>query len=281
MTRAKKEKILNIMTHITLIFILFFTSLPFLSMLGTAVKRQETALSSITLFPATWSDWSTEAFMKVITESGFGKNILNSLIVSLTVTIVCILIASFAGYAIARFRGRYFTMYSVILLILQMFPVMLMLIPLYIIFNKFGLVNTLWSVIICNITMNLAFSIWMLKGFFESIPLELEQAAVVDGCSRFKAFVKVIMPLALPGIASVSIFTFLNSWNEYTLASIFLKKNSVMTMTVGLQKFVQQNGADWPSLMAAATLATIPGVLFLLFTQRYLIEGMTAGAVKG
>ena len=162
-----------------------------------------------------------------------------------------------------------------------MFPVMPLLMPLYVIYNKLQMVNTLWSVGISYTTMNLAFCIWMLKGFFDSIPRDLEGAAIVDGCTRFEAFIKIIMPLALPGIATVAIFTVLNAWNEYTLASIFLRKDQVMTITVGLQRFVQQNGADWPNLMAASTIATIPTVLFMLFAQKYLIEGMTAGAVKG
>jgi ABC-type glycerol-3-phosphate transport system permease component len=158
---------------------------------------------------------------------------------------------------------------------------MLLLMPLYLIFRRLGLINTLGSVILSYITGNLAFSIWMLKGFFDTIPIELEQAAMVDGCTRFQAFRKVIIPLALPGVATVAIFTFINAWNEYTLASIFLRNDKILTMTVGLQRFIQQVRADWAQLMAASTVATLPTLLFLLFAQKYLIEGMTAGAVKG
>lgn len=281
MKKTKKTIALDIITHIVLVLGLLILCLPFLSMLGTAIKRREVALSTISLFPQSWEDISFGSFYTVIFETTFMRNVLNSVIVSVGVTAVCIVVASFAGYAISRFKGAYFKCYSVFLLLLQMFPTMLLLIPLYVIYNQLELINTLWSVGISYTTMNLAFCIWMLKGFFDSIPRDLEGAAVVDGCSQFGAFIKIIMPLALPGIATVAIFTVLNAWNEYTLASIFLRRDAVMTITVGLQRFVQQNGADWPNLMAAATIATIPTALFMLFAQKYLIEGMTAGAVKG
>ena len=277
----RKKYIGDALTHIVLICIIFCTSLPFLSMLGISLKTSEAALTTKGLFPEKWSDFSVESFVKVLTKTTFGRNMLNSNIVATVVTVTCIVIAALAGYAIARFRGRYFSFYSILLLLLQMFPTMLLLMPLYVLFNKLNLINTMGSVIISYVTMNLAFSIWMLKGFFDSIPAELEQAAMVDGCTQFTAYLKVVIPVSLPGVATVGIFTFINSWNEYTLASIFLRKDQAMTMTVGLQKFVQQNGADWSLLMAASTIATIPTLIFLLFAQRYLIEGMTAGAVKG
>lgn len=245
------------------------------------MKTPSAALTTKGLFPERWSDVSLESFVKVLTKTTFGYNMLNSAVVAISVTIICIVIAALAGYAISRFRGRYFSFYSILLLLLQMFPTMLLLMPLYVLFNNLNLINTMGSVIISYVTMNLAFSIWMLKGFFDSIPAELEQAAMVDGCTQFTAYLHVVVPVSLPGVATVGIFTFINSWNEYTLASIFLRKDTAMTMTVGLQKFVQQNGADWSLLMAASTIATIPTLIFLLFAQRYLIEGMTAGAVKG
>jgi len=129
--------------------------------------------------------------------------------------------------------------------------------------------------------MNLAFSIWMLKGFFDTLPQELEQAAMVDGCTRFGAWLRIVIPISLPGIGTVAIFTFINSWNEYTLASIFLRRDEVQTMTVGLQKFVLQFSSDWPLLMSASAMATLPTIIFLIFAQKLLIQGMTAGAVKG
>lgn len=274
-------KINNVVIYIVFAAILLVLLLPLISMFGTAIKTHDAALTTVSLFPEKLADLSFENFGYVMLKVGFGKNMLNSVIVSIAVTLACIFCAAPAGYAISRYHGPYFRVYSVFLLLLQMFPIMLMLMPQYLIFTKLHITNSLLSVIISYTTSNLAFSIWLLKGFYDSIPIELEQAAMVDGCSKFRAYIRVVFPLTLPGIATVSVFTMLNAWNEYTVASVFLKKESVMTMTLGLQKFVQQNGADWPSLMAAACIATIPAILFVLFSQKYLIEGMTAGAVKG
>ncbi|MDC7290589.1 carbohydrate ABC transporter permease [Blautia schinkii] len=274
-------KINNVVIYVVFAVILLVLLLPLISMFGTAIKTHDAALTTVSLFPEKLADLSFENFGYVMLKVGFGKNMLNSVIVSIAVTLACIFCAAPAGYAISRYHGPYFRVYSVFLLLLQMFPIMLMLMPQYLIFTKLRITNSLLSVIISYTTSNLAFSIWLLKGFYDSIPIELEQAAMVDGCSKFRAYVRVVFPLTLPGIATVSVFTMLNAWNEYTVASVFLKKESAMTMTLGLQKFVQQNGADWPSLMAAACIATIPAILFVLFSQKYLIEGMTAGAVKG
>ncbi len=274
------KKVISIIIYIVLAVVLILMLLPLISMIGTAIKTHDAALTTVSLFPEKWADFSLENFGSAL-KSGFGRNLLNSIIVSLTVTAACIFCAAPAGYAISRYKGPYFKVYSILLLLLQMFPTMLMLMPQYLVFTKLHLTNTLWSVIISYTTSNLAFSIWLLKGFYDSIPIELEQAAMVDGCTRFRAFLQVVFPLTLPGITTVSVFTMLNAWNEYTVASVFLKKDTVQTMTLGLQKFVQQNGADWPLLMAAAAIATIPAILFVIFSQKYLIEGMTAGAVKG
>lgn len=275
------KKIVSIIIYVVLAAILIIMLLPLISMIGTAIKTHDAALTTVSLFPEKLGDFSLENFGNVLIQSGFAKNLLNSIIVSLTVTVACIFCAAPAGYAISRYKGPYFKVYSILLLLLQMFPIMLMLMPQYLVFTKLHLTDTLWSVIISYTTSNLAFSIWLLKGFYDSIPIELEQAAMVDGCTRFRAFIQVVFPLTLPGITTVAVFTMLNAWNEYTVASVFLKKDTVQTMTIGLQKFVQQNGADWPLLMAAAAIATIPAILFVIFSQKYLIEGMTAGAVKG
>jgi len=271
----------RLLKHFVLIFTVFITALPFISMFGTAIKDPVVALTSTSLLPTSFGDISFSGIHTVLFRTTFAVQLMNSAIVTVTTVVFCVVISVFAGYAISRFRGRFFNTFSVMLLVLQMFPVMLMLIPLFLIYLRFGLINSLASVIISYTALNLAFSIWLLKGFFDTIPRELEQAAMVDGCSQFRAFLLVIIPLALPGIAAVSIFVFVNSWNEFTLASIFLRQDSVQTMTVGLQRFVMQYSADWSLLMSAATVATIPTLLFLFVAQKYLIEGLTAGAVKG
>lgn len=264
---------------LALILIIFLINIPTWSMFGTALKTRNTALKDIRLFPSI-SEWSLEG-MKYVLEKDFGLNILNSFIVSMVVTLSCILVASMAGYSLSRFKGKFFRMYGICMLVLQMFPIMLLLIPLFSIFRTLGMIDTPWSIILSYLTLNLPFSIWMLRGFFNTIPYEMEEAAMVDGCTQFQALFRTVIPLSMPGVSTVAIFTFINCWNEYTLASIFLRNSKLFTLCLGLQKFVQQFTSDWAALASAASLATIPTLIFLLLAQKYLIQGMTAGAVKG
>lgn len=206
----------------------------------------------------------------------------SSMIVSIIGTIISILCAAAAGYALSRYHiRRYVRGYSRALMIVQMFPLILALIPLFIIFHNAGLVNTYWSVILVYTVLNLPFATWMFEGFFDAIPRELEEAAYMDGCSRFQSLTRIVLPLSGPGTAAVTIFTFLLCYNEYLIANIFLRDPDTMTIPVGIQMFMQQYSTDWGSLMAAACLASIPTIVFFLFVQKYMVQGVVAGAVKG
>jgi multiple sugar transport system permease protein len=270
----------DLSTHAALITLIFFINIPILSMIGTALKPTSEAISTISLFPAP-GHWSIESFITVLGGTTFSKNLFNSLIVSSAVTMVCVLISALSGYAISRFSTPFFRAFATLLLLLQIFPSVLLLLPLFIIFSRLKLTNTLWSLIICYTTSNLAFSTWMMRSFFDSIPIEMEEAGMVDGCTQFQAWHKLVLPLSMPGVSTVGIFAFINSWNEYTMASIFIKKTSLQTMTLGLQQFVQEYTSDWALLMAASTIAMLPTLFALVFAQKYLVQGMTAGAVKG
>lgn len=276
--RNRKKIILDILTYAALIGIIFCVDLPFVSMAGTALKGKAEALSSTALFP---DEWKWDSFARVLTGTTFGMNMWNSLLVSLAVTLFCIGFAVCAGYAISRFKGTVFNLYGIFVLLLQMFPGVLMMIPLFVIFKSLNLVDTIYSVMLAYTAINLPFSIWMTKGFFDTIPYDIEEAAQIDGCNQFSGFLRVVLPISMPGVSTVGIFTFINAWGEYTLASIFLRSDGVQTLTIGLQKFVLQFTSDWPSLMAASTIATLPTLIFLLVAQKYLIQGMAAGAVKG
>ena len=129
--------------------------------------------------------------------------------------------------------------------------------------------------------MNLPFSIWLVRSFFSTIPTDLEEAARIDGCSQFKTFYKIILPLALPGLATVAIFTFVNSWNDYLMASLFLRSDDIYTLTVGLHSFINQHSFQWSNLMSASTVSVLPTVLFLVIAQKYLIQGLSAGCYQG
>ena len=193
------------------------------------------------------------------------------------------MLAVLAGYALSRFthKIRVFGLYSRLLIVLQMFPIILLLIPLFIIFKSIGILNTRLPAILIYITITLPFSIWLMTGFFDGIPVELEEAGIIDGCSQFQSFYLLVLPVSSPGVAAIAIFSFIFCWNEYLLASIFLKQDSLRTLPIGLQTFIQQYTSAWGSLMAASTLTIIPTVIFLIFMQKYIVQGLTAGAVKG
>jgi ABC-type glycerol-3-phosphate transport system permease component len=262
----------------SLLIITFLINLPILTMILNSFKSNSEILTSSTIFPKTFT---IENYIYLSSKTMFWTFFKNSIIVAFWGTLISIVVAAFAGYAISRYRSTFVGIYSKSLLMLQMFPLILVLIPLFIMFRNLNLVNTYSSVILLYITAHLPFAIWMYKGFFDSIPRELEEAAWIDGCSRTQGFLRIIFPISGPGIAAVSIFSFLFSWNEYLIANVFLRKNELMTIPVGVQMFMQQYATEWGSLMSASVMAMMPAFIFFLFVQKYMIHGAVAGSVKG
>lgn len=276
----QKEIIRRIITIGALLIIITLVDLPLIAMFGTSVKTEDTVLTTNTLFPALGS-WSIGNYSGVLLKTNFGHNLINSAIMAVSATALCVALSAPAGYALSRCKGPFIRFYSVLILVVQMFPLMMMLIPMFVMFSDMGLANNLVTVILYNAQKNLAFNILMIRSFFDSIPRELDEAAAIDGAGRFGAFWHVILPSSLPGLATISIITFLNCWNEYTFSSLLLRRPEIQTFTVGLQNFVQEQSANWGHLMAASAIGVVPALVFLVFAQRYLVEGMTAGAVKG
>ena len=258
----------------------FLFALPVLSMLGTSLKTSSDALSTVSLFPAPGRVFLGN-FAQVMRDSSFERNLWNSFVVSVASTFASVAVASLAGYAVSRFKGWAFTAFIVLLLLLQMLPSMLVMVPIFLIYKGLNINNTLFGLIVCYATSSLAFCIWMLKGFFDSVPFEVEESAMIDGCSQFSSFVRIILPVSTPGLATVAIFSFVRAWNEYVMARILIQSDELKTINLGLQKFVQEFQVDWSLLSAGAVIATVPTVLFLLFAQKYLVQGLTSGAIKG
>lgn len=204
----------------------------------------------------------------------------NSAWVSTATTIVGVIVAVPAAYAFSRFRfpGRTGLFYSVLLR--NMFPAVIFLMPLFIVMRNLNLVNTHLSLIITYLTFGLPLSIWLLKGFYDNIPIELEHAARIDGASRFQAFVRIIMPLSAPGIIATAIYTFIIAWNEYLYALTFLNDRDKLTMPVGLQRFFSEYVSNWPGLMAAAFIMSVPVVILFIVLQKYFVRALTEGAIK-
>jgi ABC-type glycerol-3-phosphate transport system permease component len=251
-----------------------------MTMLLTSFKPRLEIYSSISFLP---SRFSLENYSYVINfkAGSFIRGLLNSLKIALIVMAIQLITASFAGYALARFKNPVFNMFSVFLLSLYMLPVTLCLIPLFIIFKIFNLHDTHTGLILAYLSISLPFCIWMFKSYVESIPYDLEESAMMEGASQFRAFLMIILPMTKPGLAAVSIYTFINCLQEYLMASVFVKKETLLTMTVALQIFRQENFEDEAALMSASCIASIPMILFLLLAQKYIVAGITAGAVKG
>ncbi|MGQ9676165.1 MAG: carbohydrate ABC transporter permease [Chloroflexota bacterium] len=205
--------------------------------------------------------------------------VVGSLIVGVTVTVLTLLISIPASYSIARYRPGGDNISFFILSILFLPPV-IGLIPLFFIFKTLGLLDTYYVLFLSYMFFGLPFSIWIMKGFFEDVPVEVEQAAMVDGYSRARVFLKVAVPLAIPGIAVAGLFTFIFSWNELMFVSIFCR-NNVQTLPLALQDYIGSTGVSWGELAALATIAAAPGILLAIFMQRYIVRGLTFGAVKG
>lgn len=252
--------------------------LPIMSMVTTSFKTSAELYGGVSFLPRnpTWNN-----FVYVIENTDFVTNIINSVIVSGAVTIISVVAAALAGYTLTRFRGRPVKLFSILLYMVQMVPAILLLMPLFMVIRRIGLYDKLPSLMIAYTAINLPICIYMMKSFFATIPYEIEESAVMDGCGQFKAFLLLVIPISAPGLTSVGIIAFIYSWNEYMLASVFIRSDAVKTLSVGLSQFSQQFSVEWGAMMAAATLATVPAALFLIFAQKYIVQGLTAGAVKG
>ena len=276
----KSKRLSRFLTLLVLLVLMAVILLPVVFLVLTSFKPTEEIMLDNALIP---KHFTTDNYVTVMTTTSFPTYIRNSLIVALTVALYATALAAMAGYAVARYRKRCKPMdvFARLLMLLQMFPLVLSIIPLYRTFLNFNLLDKLTSLILANGTCSLPFSIWLLSGFFEGIPVEMEEAGRIDGCNRWQIFWRLVLPLSKPGIASAAIFTFINSWNEYMIANIFVKSNGMRTLPLGLTMFIQQFTSEWGSLMAASTITLLPAALFLIFAQKYVVQGLTAGAVKG
>ena len=224
--------------------------------------------------------WSN--FTSVMTDQPFARWILNSAVVAAATTVLGVFLATTAGYAFSRFRfpGQRTGLMS--FLVSQMFPGTLMLIPLYIIIVQWlGLGSTWIGLILVYATIAIPFCVWMLKGYFDTIPIELEESARIDGATPIQIFIKIILPLAKPAVAVTALFSFMTGWNEFILAATFMDEEIMYTAPVGLRFFVGGFSQQWGYFAAGSIIVSIPIVLLFLFLQKYLVSGLTAGAVKG
>jgi ABC-type glycerol-3-phosphate transport system permease component len=257
------------------IFVLF----PILWMASSSFKPQsELFAREMTLLPV---DWTLASYIAVWQGTSFPTYFINSFKIAVASTALSVFVGMYAAYAIARinFRGRY--AFGMLLLIAQMFPQIMLVIPLFIVVQKAGLLNTHIALIVCYTAFSLPFTVWMMRGFFESIPQELEDAAAVDGAGILTTFHKIVLPLAGPGLAAVTIFAFIRSWNEFLFALVFLQSRAMFTMPIGLASFQEEYTFRWDLIMAGASIITLPILFFFLLMQKFIVAGLLGGAVKG
>lgn len=267
----------QLITTLVLGLLALFCIAPIIVIAATSLRQQVQIFSEPLnfLFVPT-----LENYRAVLTEDKFDRYLINSLVVGLVSTLITLVLGSMAAYGLARFRfkGRVAIAYTT--LMLRTVPLAVLAIPVFLIWNQWGLVNSLSGLILLYVAVNLPFTIWLLYGFVLQIPLELEESALIDGCNRFQLFVRVLVPLMAPGLAAAAIFTFRIAWNEFILALV-LTDRFTRTLPVAASLFITDMGVDWGKVMAMASLIAIPPLVFTFVAARQIITGLTAGAVKG
>ncbi|HYG06327.1 MAG TPA: carbohydrate ABC transporter permease [Stenotrophomonas sp.] len=250
---------------------------PIVVMFATSLKVQNQIFSSGLQFLFTPT---LENYREVLDGNGFDRYLVNSLVVGVASTLITLLLGCMAAYGLARlrFRGRRLLAYTTLLL--RTVPLAVLAVPVFMIWDQAGLINSLAGLVLLYVAVNLPFTIWLLYGFVEQVPVELEEAAAIDGCSRAKVFWKVVLPLLKPGLAAAAIFTFRIAWNEFILALV-LTDRATRTLPVAASLFITDMGVEWGKIMALGSLIAIPPLLFTFIAARQIITGLTAGAVKG
>jgi len=258
-----------------------FAMLPFVWVFLASFKtRAELYATPIVYLPASLSVANyVEAWTSKLTP--FSRFFANSLWVSSVTMVATTLVSILAGYALARFRFAGRQTFLLIFLATQMFPAVLLIAPLLSQWYALGLVDTYQALIYSNFSFTVPFTVWMLVGYFESIPIELEESAMLDGCNRFGALCRVVLPLAAPGVAATAIFAFVASWSELLFAITFTSQTEMRTLSAGLLFMVGQYEIQWGQLSAGVIISTVPVAILFTYLQRHLIQGLSAGAVKG
>ncbi|MFP4599597.1 MAG: sugar ABC transporter permease [Persicimonas sp.] len=272
------------LTNAALILCVFVTLYPVLWVVKMAFAPSQAFSMSANPLPTEFSLTNFEDLLTAQDMAGnwlFIRQFFNSVLVAVATTVLGVGFATTAAYAFSRFRfaGREGGMN--LLLITQMFPGVVMTIPLYIILEELGLLNSLTGMALVYSTTAVPFCVWMLKGYFDTIPVELEEAAIMDGMGRFGIFTKIILPLAKPGIVVTALFSFMTAWNEFILAATFLSEPTKFTLPVALQRYVGDYSTEWGRFAAGAILVSIPVMALFFALQKHLVGGLTAGSVKG
>ncbi|AKL97768.1 carbohydrate ABC transporter permease [Endomicrobium proavitum] len=273
-----KKTIYDSLTHVILAVVAITCVFPVFWMISSSLKDQTEIFTKISLFPETWN-WGN--YVTAFVKADFGQYFFNSVFYTIVGVFFIILIASLAAYAFARLEFPGKNIFFYVLIATLLIPIPGVFVPLYLLLKSLGLLDSRTGLLLCYISNGLAFGIFLLKGFFDELPKEVEEAALIDGCSRFGIYWRIALPLAKPAIATLVIMNSLTIWNEFLLALVVLQDKAKMPIQRGLMVFQGTFITDYPLLMAGLTIATIPIVIVYLLMQKHIVKGIAAGALKG
>lgn len=272
------QAVLRVVIGLCLTLALIFFLFPVLWMFLTSFKTQDQIFASPPVIIPPREQWNLDNYVGALTGSGGLQAVRDSLIVAASTALISVGVGSLAAYSLARYRlgGDQFSFW---ILSTRMFPPVASAIPLFLIFRQLKWIDTYWALILCNTIFNLPFAIWLLKGFIEDLPVELEESALIDGTSVFGAFWRITLPLISPGLVTALLFTFVFTWNEFMFA-LLMTRRTVRPLTVMIQSLAGGHEILWAQIAASGVIAIIPGILLVIFLQRYIVRGLTMGALK-
>lgn len=274
LTKQQKKKVGDTGFYLILALIILWVMFPFIYMLLGSFKQNVDLFNMDKLFVF---KPTLQNYVDVFTRYDFFKPLKNTTIVSVASTILSLLIGLPAAYSIARFKQKLF---STVILAVRIIPGIAFLVPWYLIFSKLGLTGTYMSLILCHMLIGLPYIVWIMIPFFEKIPRELEESAMVDGCTRIQAFSRIILPVSVPGIITATLLVFIGSWNNF-IFGLILGTSKTQPLPVAIFSFISYTEVNWGGMMAASVVITLPVIVLTLLLQKYIIAGLTAGAVKG
>jgi len=265
-------------TDLPVACIVLFALAPFAWMVLTSLTpTEQLSANGVSLSP---SGWSLDNYERLFNKAQFYKNMLDSLVIAVGTVVLGLAVSVTAAYALSRFRFVGRKLFMMQFLLINMFPIVLLILPLFILMRKYGILDTYFGLILANATVAIPFSVWMLTSYVAAIPKSLDEAAMMDGCSRLTALRRVIIPLMMPGIISTGIYIFITAWNEY-LYALTLGGRNVRPVTVAIQTLIGEYQIEWGLLAAGAVVGAMPATILFLLVQKRLIGGLTQGAVKG
>ena len=276
--KTKKSMLGDIAAHLLLIITTIIAVFPLVWIMISSVKGKGELTSEPTRFLP--KIFTLDYFEHVINDLHFIVNIKNSLFIALITTLIAIVISAMAAYGIVRFFPKLGAVMSKLLVTTYIFPPILLAIPYSIAMAKVGLTNTMTGLIVVYLSFSVPYAVWLLVGFFRTVPIEIEEAARIDGANKFTVFFKIVLPLVAPGIVATAIYTFINAWNEFLYALILVNDTSKMTVAVALRSLNGAEILDWGDMMAASVLVVLPSVLFFTFIQNKIAGGLSEGSVK-